>query len=401
MPKVDPDKLKYTRTATPASTGGELITYTDPQESEFFNLFEKGDDAKSLRLKKVLALPDLTRKENSPLKFIMDRIAGLEVFKGLDIVSIPETLPTEVNFDWFDFPLDHPSRKETDTYFITPERVFRTQTTASWAYYFTDPTVLKRLEEQGHAGLLCYGKVYRKDEIDRHHYPVFHQVDGLYLSRKDQQTIDLKFLQNVIVEVIKGVFGSTIEYRFLDDNFPYTDPSTQTEIKWNDQWLEILGAGIVRDSVLHNFGLDPEKYNGWAFGFGLERLALIKMHIPDIRILWSNDPRITQQFTNIDSEYREVSKYPPAPRDISFILGKAISLNKFYEIVRDSGGDLVEEVKLIDEYEDDAKFGADNKSYTFRIIYRSPERTLTNEEVNTIHSRIADLTHQELNAEIR
>ncbi|MCX6765239.1 MAG: hypothetical protein NT148_01740, partial [Candidatus Nealsonbacteria bacterium] len=149
-----------------------------------------------------------------------------------------------------------------------------------------------------------------------------------------------------------------------------------------------------------NFGLDPEVYNGWAFGFG-DRLAMIKMGIPDIRILWSDDPRITSQFKDINSKYKEVSRFPETSRDISFVIDKNINLNNYYEIVRDFAENLIEEVKLVDSYENEEKFGKDKKSYTFRIVYRSPERTLTNEEINKIQDKIRSKTAQDLNAVLR
>ncbi|KKP54195.1 MAG: hypothetical protein UR46_C0029G0004 [Parcubacteria group bacterium GW2011_GWA1_33_6] len=125
------------------------------------------------------------------------------------------------------------------------------------------------------------------------------------------------------------------------------------------------------------------------------------MGIPDIRILWSEDERIASQFKDIDSKYKEVSKYPPIMRDISFIIDKSVNLNNYYELVRDQAQDLIEEVKLVDQYENDEKFGKDKKSYTFGIVYRSLEKTLTDEEVNKIHDKITEKTKQELNAIIR
>ena len=119
---------------------------------------------------------------------------------------------------------------------------------------------------------------------------------------------------------------------------------------------------------------------------------MIKNNIPDIRIFWSEDPRITKQFTDINSQYQEVSKYPMTYRDISFIVPKETSLNNYYEIVRDCADNLVEEVKLSDKYENKEKFGEDKISYTFRIVYRSPERTLTSEEVNLIQEKIQEKT---------
>jgi phenylalanyl-tRNA synthetase alpha chain len=125
------------------------------------------------------------------------------------------------------------------------------------------------------------------------------------------------------------------------------------------------------------------------------------MGITDIRILWSDDPRITKQFKDINSKYKEVSKYPAISRDISFVINKDINLNNYYEIVRDFAENLIEEVKLIDSYEDEKKFGPDKKSYTFRIVYRSPEKTLVNEEVNRIQEEIRNKTKEDLSATLR
>jgi len=198
----------------------------------------------------------------------------------------------------------------------------------------------------------------------------------------------------------KGIFGEDIEYKFLVDAFPFTDPSVEMDIKFNGDWMEVNGAGLVHKDVLKNFGLDPEIYNGWAFGFG-DRLAMIKMGIPDIRILWSEDPRITGQFKDINSKFKAVSKYPSTLRDISFVVDKSVSLNNYFEIVREYAGNLIEEAKLLDKYENAEKFGKDKISYTFRIIYCSPERTLTNEEVNAIQDKIRAKTESELHAVLR
>jgi phenylalanyl-tRNA synthetase alpha chain len=272
--------------------------------------------------------------------------------------------------------------------------------TTFWSFYLKDREVLERLEKDGEIKALSPGIVFRKDEIDRSHYPAFHQIDGLLICKKEKKIITQEDLKNVQIDLAKGIFGPNIEYKFLEDTFPYTVESLEMDIKFNGDWLEVNGAGLVNPIVLENFGLDPEKYNGWAFGFG-DRLAMIKMGIPDIRILWSNDPRITSQFKDINSQFKEVSKFPATVRDISFIIDKSINLNNYYEIVRDYANDLIEEVKLLDEYENEAKFGQDKKSYTFRIVYRSSERTLTNEEINKIQEEIRKKTEQELGAVLR
>jgi phenylalanyl-tRNA synthetase alpha chain len=220
------------------------------------------------------------------------------------------------------------------------------------------------------------------------------------ICKKSRKIITQQDLKDIQIDLAKGIFGENIEYKFIDDTFPYTIESLEMDIMFNGNWLEVNGAGLVNPVVLKTFGLDPEKYNGWAFGFG-ERLAMIKMEIPDIRILWSEDPRITSQFKDINSKFKPVSKYPPIDRDISFIIDKNINLNNYYEIVRDFAENIIEEVKLVDEFENDEKFGKDKKSYTFRIVYRSPEKTLTNEEINIIQEKIREKTKADLNAVLR
>lgn len=373
----------------------------DPKSDELLLEIKNRKDINGIRLQKLLSLPDLSRKENSPLKFIVDKIVAMPEFKNFDVITTPEIVSVRDIFDLLNAPADHPSRKETDTYYVNKDYVLRTQTTVMWTFYLQRPEVRKQLEEYGELGLLSFGKVFRKDEIDRNHFPVFHQVDGLYLCKTKDKAIGLKDLQDILEKIAKNIYGESANYKFLEDTFPFTDPSTQIEIQRNNDWLEIVGAGVVHKQVLANLGIDPNIYNGWAFGFGLERLAMIKNNISDIRIFWSEDPRITKQFTNINSQYQEVSKYPMTYRDISFIVSKETSLNNYYEIVRDCADNLVEEVKLSDKYENKEKFGENKISYTFRIIYRSPERTLTNEEVNIIQEKIQEKTIKELNAKIR
>lgn len=378
----------------------EIIKIEDPKEREIIEELEKRSDIKAERIKRLLKLPDLTRKEGSPIKLIVDAVLSVPQFKSFDVMQFPEIVGTKDNFDLLNTPKDHPSRKETDTYYADKEHVLRTHTTTMWPYYLFRPEIIKELETSGEIGLLAHGKVYRKDEIDRNHFPVFHQVDGLYICKKNEKKIGIPELKEILTAIVKAIYGN-IEYRFLEDTFPFTDPSTQIEIKQGDRWLEVVGAGVVHTQVLKNLGIDPDIYNGWAFGFGLERLAMVKMAISDIRVFWSEDSRITSQFKDINSTYTEVSKYPSVERDISFVVDKNVSLNNYFEIVRDCAGDLIEEVSLLDKYENAQKFGENKISYTFRIVFRSLERTMTNEEVNIIHEKIRERTEKELNAILR
>jgi len=377
------------------------IVIKDPKEAVLIKEIEKRKDVKAERIKRLLELPDLTKKQNSPVKILADQIIKLPRFKNFYLVDFPRIVTVEDNFDILNTPKDHPSRRESDTYYLDKDHILRTQTTTMWPYCLRDKKILEVLEKTGEFAALAPGIVFRKDEIDRKHFPAFHQIDGLYICRKDKQIIKQRDLELVEEDIVKTLFGKSVEFRFLVDSFPFTDPSVQIEVKFNNDWLEIVGSGLVHSQCLKNFGIDPEIYNGWAFGFGLERLAMMKMGIPDIRILWSDDPRITKQFKDINSKFKEVSKYPETSRDISFIIDKSINLNNYYEIVRDFAENLIEEVKLLDSYEDDKKFGKDKKSYTFRIVYRSPEKTLTNDEINKIQEEIRSETVKQLKAVLR
>ena len=378
----------------------KTIVIKDEKEDALIEELNKRNDIKAERIKRLLKLPDLTKKENSPVKILIDQIIKLPRFKDFDLVDFPRIITVEQDFDLLNTPKDHPSRRETDTYYLDKNHVLRTHTTTMWPFYLKEPEVLARLEKEGEIKALSPGIVFRKDEIDKSHYPAFHQIDGLLICKKSKKIITQEDLKDVQDDLAKGIFGPDIEYKFIDDNFPYTIESLEMDIMFNGEWMEVNGAGLVNPIVLKNFGLDPEVYNGWAFGFG-ERLVMIKMGIPDIRIFWSDDPRITSQFKNINSKYKEVSKYPEISRDISFVIDKNINLNNYYEIVRDFAQNLIEEVKLIDEYEDEKKFGKDKKSYTFRIVYRSPERTLQSDEINQIQEEIRNKTKQELKAILR
>ncbi|MCX6787429.1 MAG: hypothetical protein NTY93_02845, partial [Candidatus Kaiserbacteria bacterium] len=268
------------------------------------------------------------------------------------------------------------------------------------SFYLKNKEILEKLKLEGEVMALSPGIVYRKDEIDRNHYPAFHQIDGLYLCEKAKKIITQKDLEDVQIDMAKSVLGDDIQYKFLVDTFPFTDPSVEMDILFNEKWLEVNGAGLVRPEVLRNFGIDPDKYNGWAFGFG-DRLAMIKFGIPDIRILWSDDPRITSQFKDLNSVFKAVSRYPAIIRDISFIVGKDFVPNNYFELVRDVIGDTAEQMELLDKYENEEKFGVGKVSYAYRITYRNINKTLTSEEVNALHSALEAATTSTFGATIR
>jgi phenylalanyl-tRNA synthetase alpha chain len=357
-------------------------------------------DAEAVRIKRYLAMPDLSRTPGSPIHEIVQRILASDYFKELDTIQTPEIVPADISFDLFDFPEDHPARSTSDTYYADAKNILRTHTTVMWYYYLNEPGVKERIAANKPVGCFSFGKVYRKDEIDRRHMNVFHQIDGWYLAPKAEKTIGQADLEEALKNIAIAVFGPDVKYRLNKDTFPYTDPSLEMEVFVDGKWVEATGCGVVKGSVLAKLGVDPDNYTGWAFGFGLERLAIASMELPDIRLLWSDDPRVKSQL-HLGQKFVEVSKYPPVLRDISFIVPKTFAPNNYFDLVRDIAGDLVEQVELIDEYENAEKFGADKKSYAYRITYRSSDRTLTNEEVDVLHKKIEVETAKEFGAVVR
>ena len=376
------------------------------QETRLRAQLTKRTDSEAARIMRYLAMPDLSRTVDSPLAEIVARVKDVPALAGFDVIEIPEIVPASVSFDLFDFASDHPARSHSDTYYVDETNILRTHDTVFWYYYLNDPTVQERIARGESMGALCYGKVYRKDEIDSRHMNIFHQVGGWYIAPTSEK-IDADDLKKVLGDIVHAVFSPAMKFRINDDTFPYTDPSFEVEVNVRGtaaegpargEWLEVLGSGMPKASVLNKLGV--EGYHGWAFGFGIERLAIISMALPDIRLLWSNDERIKKQLV-LGNVYAEVSKYPPIVRDISFVVPKDFVANNYFELVRDIASDLVEEVALLDRYENDEKFGSDKVSYAYRITYRSIERTLTSEEIDLLHKKLEEVTSETYQASIR
>jgi len=367
---------------------------------------EARTDFDAARMKRYLAMPDLSRTPGSPLYEIVQRVKAAPSFQGFDDIEIPEIVPTSILFDLFDFPADHPARSASDTYLVDDKNALRTHDTVFWYYYLNQPEIKERIARGESMGALCYGKVYRKDEIDSRHMNTFHQMGAWYIA-PDSVPVTEEDLKKVFADIVHSVFGPTTEFRVNLDNFPYTDPSFEVEVNVKGtaaegpakgEWLEILGSGMPKKTTLSKLGL--EGYHGWAFGFGIERLAIISMALPDIRLLWSEDERIKKQLV-LGTTYKEVSKYPPVVRDISFIVKNGFVPNNYFDLVRDVLGDMAEDVSLLDKYENAAKLGEGNVSYAYRITYRSLERTLTNDEVNALHKQLEESTVSQFGATIR
>lgn len=410
-------------------TIGNPIYIEEDQESWKNYLQEKANDeslsekdrAYYQRILRVLDMPNLSEIPGHPINLIIRRIVDSPYFEWFDHIKMPEIVTERATLDVFDFPQDHVTRRPSDSYFIkktdNPKEsiMLRPHTSVMWYYYLLEGGWKEKLEQEGEIKGLSWWKVYRVDDLDKTHHECFHQIDGLKIANKEKQIITQETLKEVLASIVKSLYGENVNYRFNEDQFPYTVESLELEVEADWEWLEVVGAGIVKSSVLEKLWLDPEKYNGWAFGFGIERLAMPMKKVPDIRIFWSDDERITKQRWDMEP-FKEVSSFPPVYKDISFIVPKWTFERNLEEekkswktellneadsfeiagIVRDVSGGLVEEVNIIDIYENDKKFGEDKKSVTIRITFRSNERTLTNEEINKIYFDIRYKLENEL-----
>lgn len=325
---------------------------------------------------------NLHNKTNHPIEIIKKIIYGYfgNTFKTFD--NFDPIVKIEDNFDKLLIPKDHPARAKTDTYYHDEHTVLRTHTSAHQNSLLSD----------GHKKFLVTGDVYRKDDIDSCHYPIFHQMEGVAVMEDGQDAeTELKASLKGLIDVL----FPGCEYRFKEDYFPFTHPSFEVEVMFQGRWLEILGCGVVQPAILKNCGLEGK--TAWAFGLGLERLAMILFNIPDIRYFWTDDERFHKQFeTGKIIEFIPYSKYPPVTRDIAFWISETFNHNGFCEIVREKGGDLVETVEIKDQ------FTKDNRtSKCYRIVYRSNDKSLTNEEINTIQEDLKTSTIAEFAVEIR
>lgn len=350
--------------------------------------------------------------EKSGRKLLKDPANPLSIIKKLiesnfppqeyTVFDPPEPAVTVYeNFDSLNFRSDHPGRNKTDTYYLNSDIVLRTHTSAHQGHCFRTIST---------PGFLISADVYRRDEIDRTHYPVFHQMEGARAWSRDDfateeeliakinsdtlkipspglQIIDSNkqfeessnpkqpgmspelcialsnHLKRTLEMVVGGIFTSirqmdrdsadkeAVQIRWIDAYFPFTAPSWEMEVYWDGDWLELFGSGVTEAPVFDM--AQVPNHVGWAFGLGLERLAMLLFGIPDIRLFWSTDLRFISQFeSGRINRFQKFSKYPSTHRDVAFWLKegsdpKDFHDNDFMDIVRDHAADLVEDVKLV------------------------------------------------------
>ena len=233
-----------------------------------------------------------------PMYNVLDQIKDIFIGMGFEIVDGPEVELADYNFTKLNIDESHPSREWTDTFYFTEDSkiLLRTQ---------TSPMQIHAMEtKELPIRMIAPGRVYRKDEVDATHSPMFHQIEGMVID-KGVTMSDLKATLNLVVEKI---YGKGTVTRFRPHHFPFTEPSCEMDIQCHkcggkgcptckgEGWIEVLGSGMVHPKVLAGCGIDPDVYSGWAFGMGLERLAMGEYKITDLRLIFENDVRFLEQF---------------------------------------------------------------------------------------------------------
>lgn len=230
-----------------------------------------------------------------PVTLVQNEISELLIAMGFEVMSGPEIETDYYNFQALNIPADHPARDMQDTFYIANSILLRTQTSAIQARYMED--------KKPPFKVVCPGKVFRSDN-DASHSPVFHQIEGLVVDRN----VTLRDLKGTLEYLASHLFGENTKVRFRPSFFPFTEPSVEVDVTCcncggkgcslckGTGWIEVLGAGMVNPFVLDNCGIDSSVYNGYAFGMGMDRIAMIKYGIPDIRLLFENDVRFLKQF---------------------------------------------------------------------------------------------------------
>lgn len=231
-----------------------------------------------------------------PNTIALEEVERIFVGMGYEVVEGPEVEKDYYNFEALNIPADHPAKDEQDTFYITGDILLRTQ---------TSPVQVREMETgKMPIRMIAPGRVFRADEVDATHSPSFHQIEGLVID----ENITFADLKGTLAAFARELFGEETKVKFRPHHFPFTEPSAEMDVTCfkcqgkgcrfckGSGWIEILGCGMVHPHVLEMSGIDPEQYSGFAFGVGLERIALLKYEIDDMRLFYENDIRFLQQF---------------------------------------------------------------------------------------------------------
>jgi len=255
----------------------------------------------NFRLKQEVIDVTLPAKKNRighrhPNTIALEEVERIFVGMGYEVVEGPEVEYDYYNFEALNIPADHPAKDEQDTFYINQNILLRTQ---------TSPVQVRTMESRPlPIRMIAPGRVFRSDEVDATHSPSFHQIEGMVIDKH----ITFADLKGTLAEFAKELFGKDTKVKFRPHHFPFTEPSAEVDVTCfkcggsgcrfckGSGWIEILGCGMIHPKVLKMSGIDPQEYSGFAFGVGLERIALLKYEIDDMRLLYENDDRFLSQF---------------------------------------------------------------------------------------------------------
>ena len=282
---------------------GSLVNQVRDKLNELFTEKEETFKKKELEKRFLTEKIDITEPSKKielgslhPITQIIKEVEEIFLGMGYKIADGPEVEKAIYNFDKLNTPPDHPARDIQDTFYITDDVVLRSQ---------TSPVQARVMENQKPPiKIICPGAVYRSDSVDATHSPVFHQIEGLVVDKN----ISMTDLKGTLEMFAKKCLGENTKIRFRPHHFPFTEPSAEADVSCfvcggkgcrvckGEGWIELLGCGMVHPNVFKNCGIDPDEYTGFAFGFGVERIAMAKFGIEDMRLLFENDVRFLKQF---------------------------------------------------------------------------------------------------------
>ncbi len=274
------------------------LTAALDEKQSFFATKELNEELNKTEIDLTLPGEPVACGHRHPLSVAQDRMTEILSQLGFEWAEGPWVEDEKHNFDLLNIPLHHPARDAQDTFFVDGKMplVLRTHTSNVQSRYMEKHKPPLRI--------MAPGRVFRNDSLDATHSPVFHQIEGLYVDKN----VSMADLKSDLTAFMKGLFGDKAEIRFRPSFFPFTEPSVEVDVKCvfcqgkgcnvckGSGWIEMLGAGVVHPNVLKNCGIDPEQFSGYAFGMGVERLAMMMLNIKDIRTFYENDLRILKQF---------------------------------------------------------------------------------------------------------
>ncbi len=282
---------------------GQMVNETRAEIEKVLEDAKKKMEAavREAKLKSEVIDVTLPAKKNNvghrhPNTIALEEVERIFVGMGYEVVEGPEVEKDYYNFEALNIPADHPAKDEQDTFYVNGDILLRTQ---------TSPVQVRVMEKtKPPIRIIAPGRVFRSDEVDATHSPSFHQIEGLVVDKN----ITFADLKGTLAQFAKELFGEETKVKFRPHHFPFTEPSAEVDVSCfkcggagcrfckGSGWIEILGCGMVHPKVLKMSGIDPEVYSGFAFGVGLERIALLKYEIDDMRLLYENDIRFLKQF---------------------------------------------------------------------------------------------------------